>query len=167
MKWSKKVKKLKIFGVAKKDAPENFLTIALKKEECVEYVKKYVLLEHLDHFLSWANLRNLDSHAIETQFAYLTDCIELDEWDKYIIVPLYYTYDEVVAIIRMFGNCTPLGCSFDKAMEKLYWLYSQDPEDLKKILDNINLFNQLDEQTKADIENILKESEQDNEYKSR
>lgn len=168
MSWWRKEKKLNLFGVSKKDTPDVFLTITNTKDESLEYVKKDILFKHIEHFRSWAQLRNLDWTEWDTQDTYLTDCIDIEEWSNYYIVPLYYTYPEIASMIRMFGNYIPLNCSFEFPQEKLYWLTSQNSEDLKKILENSDsLFLQLDEKDKDTLREIIKESEQDNEHKSR
>lgn len=129
-------KKLRFFTVVEASAPANLLTIVLTKGEALEYAETRIYVEHQEHFQSWCALRNYDAEDADAWTEYLTVLIENDALeDNYLIMPVTYYYDNIASILRMFGGCAPIGCSFDTAAEKIYWNASLGSEHMNKVLE--------------------------------
>lgn len=111
---------IKLYAVIKREAPDKFLTVTTKKDEAVEYALKLLKLEHLSHFQSWCILRNYSSNCPESWDIYFNDCISEAEKHDYIISKISYKLKDLAGIIRMFGGCVPLGCSYDLPVEYEY-----------------------------------------------
>ena len=108
------------FAVFKKENPDAFLTITVKKQEAIEYALKLLKLEHLSHFQAWCMLRDYDYNSQKPWDKYFEECISEAEKSDYIISKISYNIKDLAAIIRMFGKCAPLGCSYDTPVEYEY-----------------------------------------------
>lgn len=110
-------KKLNLFVLTKKDDPNRFLCIALSKDDVIEYAHSLIKFSHQAHFQAWCALRDYDYKSIDAWEEYFTNCISYEERADYIITNVSYKLKDVVAIMRMFGGCSPIGCSFETPVE--------------------------------------------------
>ena len=44
------------------------------------------------------------------------------EKNVFVIKPLPYTKEGIASVLRMFGNCIPLGCAYELPIENTYWI---------------------------------------------
>ena len=104
-----------------------------------EYGYKYLRLKHFDHFKMWCELRSLSIDSEAAWATYFTKVLTYEEKAGYAIAKQTYKLNNLAAVLRMFGGCFPLGCSFDTETEYLYLktkLEAQE-EALQKIHDNV------------------------------
>ena len=113
--------KITVYGLAKVDTPNSYLTFVSKKQDLEEYVRRFILLEHFEHYRAWCNLKNYDLESPEIEKLYFKTCIESSELNNYIVKKLKYRLKDITGILRMFGNCLPLGCSFELPYEDIYF----------------------------------------------
>lgn len=120
---NKSKKLFKAYALMDKEKPETFLTVTLTKNEALEYAVKYVLfVQFKDHFTQWCALRGLDTEDGQVWAEYLS--LNTEELERYIVKEIFYTYAELVALVRMFAHSQPLGCTFEIPAEEHYWKYS-------------------------------------------
>lgn len=110
----------------------NFLTITAKKDECVEYINRRLLLESKQHFSSWCSLRDLDSKDPENWKAYIAFTGNVS-MSKYVISKVKYKMTDVATIFRMFNDCIPIGVSYETDSEMLNFMQKLPKEALNKM----------------------------------
>lgn len=112
-------KKLHVYAIVKKGDEKNFLTLTLHKEQAFEFASKLIKMEHFEHYSLWLELHE-KTDTLDAWQEYLTSCVDLEELQEYIIKEIDYKFSDVIAMLRMFGHCIPLDCSFDTDFEKAY-----------------------------------------------
>lgn len=127
--------KFRLYALIHSSHPNNFLTIVSSKNEAREYAQLYIKLKHLDHFIAWSEARDLNPDDIEVWNSYFEKCIQPEEKDEYRVVKIYYEKSNLLAMLRMFCNCAPLGCSFDTNVE--YEYVKHKANQLKKLEEEI------------------------------
>lgn len=147
---TKKNKKVTFFVVQSIDDCNAFLTIVCDKKDAIEFILKLLKLEKLNHFQAWCNLRNLDPSSDAAWSLYFNTCVPKEDKMKYVIRKIYYKLNDVGAILRMFGGCSPLGCKFDTP---------QEYDHLKQVLETQKLKEQI-ELALNDVGKKMMESEQ-------
>lgn len=116
-----KKKQIIVYALISKSIENKFLTISENRLDAYEYAMAFMRLQHQNHFDTWCELRQLDKDDINNWLQYYDMCIEDDEKNNFQVVKVRYNVKDVVTILRMFGNCFPLGCSFDTEIEKEYF----------------------------------------------
>lgn len=134
MCFNKNNKKISFFIVQdNKDSP-NFLTVTCKKEDAVDFAYKYLRVKNFDHFKLWCDLRELDPQSDSAWERYFQTCLTIEEKRKYLIRKVTYKMNDLAAILRMFGGCLPIGCSFDTESEYNYLKYKLQSQEATKTL---------------------------------
>lgn len=133
-KWFQNKKKITLFTVQKVENLDNLLTVTTSKKQAIEFAHKNLKAEHLDHYTRWCDLHNQDADSKEAWDTYFEDCISIEEKSSYYVIPIVYDAEQVAAIIRMFTECRPIGCSFDLPLESAYF-EDLDAQQVEKILD--------------------------------
>lgn len=110
-------RKLKLFVLTRRDDPNRFLCISLTKKDILEYAHALLKFEHKPHFESWCLLRGYDPNDSKSWDKYFNICVNTVDTPTYIITNVSYKLQDVVAILRMFGGCAPIGCSFETDIE--------------------------------------------------
>ena len=116
-------KKTKIFAYAliSTEIKNKFLTITKDTKEAIEYSMMLLKLKYHEHFGLWCDARNLDKNSEKSWLSYYENSVPAAEKAEFQIIKVAYDIDNLLAILRMFGNCFPLGCSFDTDVEKIYF----------------------------------------------
>lgn len=129
MSWfNNKNKTLKLYILSKGDNLDNFLCVALSKKDIVEYLNKLLKFEHLPHYQAWCSIHEYDAESNVAWKEYFDTCIDFPEKSRYKIANVTYKLNDVVAIMRMFGGCIPIGCSFETQSEHAYMKYQRELE---------------------------------------
>lgn len=110
----------------------NFLTIASKKEECIEYINRRLLLENKEHFIGWCGLRDLDYKDFESWKAYVASTGNVS-MNKYVVSKVKYRIKDVATIFRMFNECVPIGVSYETDAEMVNFMQKLPKETVDKI----------------------------------
>lgn len=113
--------KITVYGLAKAETPNIYLTFVLRKQDLNEYLKKFILLEHFEHYRIWCTWNQHDICSKASEQLYFDTCIDPKELNTYIVKKLRYKLEDIVGILRMFGNCLPLECSFELPYEDAYF----------------------------------------------
>lgn len=116
-------RKLKFYAVADVKETSKFLTIVNTKKEAFEFGNKYLKLLHIDHFKRWCEVHNLNEHDDDSWHIYFLTVLTDEERQQLKIYKAVYKVREIASILRMFGGCNPLGCSFDTTSEYAYLNY--------------------------------------------
>ena len=148
MLFDNRKKKVEFYAVCERDTPGNFLTITCTKAEAAEYAYQYIKIKNLDHYEMWCNLREYDPASEKAWDEYFEKCISREEKLKYLITKITYKLKDVAAIMRMFGNCPPLGCSFDTQNEYNYLTYKLETQ--KHAATLVNKLNEAIEKQKEE-----------------
>ena len=113
-------KKITFYAVLNKREPSKFLTFTLTKKQAIEYGNKFLKAIHMEHFKQWCEYHNLNADMNDSWNIYFMKCLTADEKREIVINKIGYKWEDMTAILRMFGGCVPLGCSFDTPQEYSY-----------------------------------------------
>lgn len=147
--WDKNNKKVILYTAFEISNPQQILTITPNKEDALDYILKFLRIKHFDHFKMWCELRGLDVSTENAWLEYFNSCIDNQERRQYAVAKRKYTLNQVAAIMRMFGGCMPLGCTFDTPAEYNYLRYKLETQEVAAKLMKNNV--------KEKIDKILKE----------
>ena len=115
-----------------------FYTVSYNLEDCNEYIECKLYDDNESHYLQWCALRNLqpqDTYSWDKYF----DTVLYDNI-PYKVIKMQVFFSDLLALVRLFEHCQPIGCSFDREVEKLYYKENsidttqQDNSDLEKIV---------------------------------
>jgi len=143
-------KKVTVFALTSKKVQNKFLTISDDKLNVLEYAMKVLKLEHQDHYDSWCQLKKINGEDPGAWLEYFANCISDEEKGELQIVKVKYKIKDIAAMLRMLGNCYPLGCSFDTILEQEYF---------NNLINEKNAIQEAKNQ--AEKSNILKENNSD------
>ena len=100
------------------DKVMQIFTIVPTKEEAVEFIKTHILLSHKSHYDRWAELHKYDPNAESTKNIYLNTVVDMkDSKNRYSIIDIKYTYEDLAIVLRMSAGCAPIGCSYENPVE--------------------------------------------------
>lgn len=104
-------KLFKVYVIYKDNSQEKVLCVCTKKREVTEFIRRYYLVTHFEHFKSWCELHNYDVKSQEAANAY----IDISASDSFMFPVIAYWYDvnSLAGLLRMINNYTPVGCSFE------------------------------------------------------
>ena len=134
MIFDKHKKKINLFVAQDKDDPSRFLTVTCTKEDAVDFCYKFLRIQKFNHFKLWCDLRKLNVEDESSWDKYYSQCVTIDEKKKFIIRKIRYNFNDVAAIMRMFGGCMPVGCSFDTKTEYDYLNYKLETQKATKTI---------------------------------
>lgn len=118
-----------------------FYTISYNVEDCNEYIENKLYDDNESHYIQWCALRNISPQSPESWDTYF-DVVLYDNI-PYKVVKMPVSFTDLLALVRLFEHCIPIGCSFDREVEKLYYKehsynpnnpVQQDNSDLEKIV---------------------------------
>lgn len=119
-----KNKKVKFYAAMDREAAKSeshgMLTITATKDEALEYLNVYLKKIHSSHYTAWCDLHNLSSTNPMSWEKYFNECITPAEKHRYFICRQTFRIKNLVVLLRMFGGCIPIGCSFDILDEYKY-----------------------------------------------
>lgn len=127
-----KNKKIVVYVLANKHIKNKFLTLSDNRSDIVEYLMIFMQLKHKDHFESWCEIRELDKADVNNWFTYYNDCVDIEEKFDFQLLKVKYTVKDIMVIMRMFGNCFPIGCSFEKEAERAYFNFILTKDTINK-----------------------------------
>lgn len=114
-------RKVVAYAVISNNIKNKFLTITKDISSAHEYIMMLLKHQHKTHFEAWCQIRELDVGKSSSWLSYYDDCIDISEKEEFQIIKVKYELENIFAVLRMFGNCIPLGCSFDKEIEEIYF----------------------------------------------
>ena len=113
-------KTVSFYLVIDQNQSNQILTITSTKKEAIEYGYQFLKIKHYDHYNRWCELKGFSPSSEQAWFRYFMNVLTIEEKSQYAVAKRKYTVDTLAAIMRMFGGCTPLGCSFDTETEYIY-----------------------------------------------
>lgn len=116
-----KKKQITVYALINTQVKNTFLTISDNKHDMHEYVMALLQIQHQAHFEAWCQLRALDKEDFANWITYYSSCVSDEEKSSFQAIKIKYRLQDVAAIMRMFGNCFPIGCSFDTEAEYEYF----------------------------------------------
>lgn len=120
LKDLKNEKEFTMYALMQKSAPNTLLTLCLHKDEAKEYAHTLLREKYLYHFQPWCIRNGYDMDSYYAWNIYFNESVPDYEKDDYVIKKISYKYENVAAMLRMFGGCQPIGCSFDSEAEVDY-----------------------------------------------
>ena len=114
-------RKIHAYALIDTEKAHKFLTVTTSKLDAKEYLIALLTVLHNEHFISWCELRDFDPESVESWITYYATAIDQAEINKYKIIDVWYSHQDLLAIVRMFGHCFPIGCSFETEAEILYF----------------------------------------------
>lgn len=124
--------------------PHKFLTLTQTPEEALEYVDALEYNDHFDHYKNWCINKKLNYELDESWLFYKNTV--LGKYSDYAIFELKLEWEDIIAFIRMFQGCIPLGCSFDREVEILNLT-----KNIKQNKNNLNLKDNSSETKTTEI----------------
>lgn len=125
--------KISLFIISKSDTldnPQDILTFTSSEKDCEEYTDRFLRAEKEEHFLSWCNMRNLDSDDINAWLAYRDLCCNEE---RFFIFKIKVTKNAIASVYRQLYSAIPVGCSFETPSEILSFYYKFDKQLYKKL----------------------------------
>ena len=146
-------------GVCDFRTTKKFYTITDNYDECDEYIYTREIADHMEHYVMWCQQRNLNPSDDANWDSYAE--IVLGDNSDYGIITFQIAWEDLIAFIRMFQGCYPIGCSFDRKVETEYFKtqltsYLKDNSSLKDELDKeIEAYEELFGVKKKNPEDII------------
>lgn len=125
--------KITLFTVLLRSDPRVSFTLTQTKNDAVEYINKKVRRDHWDHFSMWCEYHNHKVDSAEAWQEYKYTVLSKEDFIKYQIKKLKFPLSKILAIMRIYFEYLPLGCSFDDPMELETILKAVGPETAAKI----------------------------------
>ena len=113
-------KKFIFYALSHNSNPDIFLTVCATKNQAIEYLDTTLKQRYWSHFQAWCILHDRAISDICSWQEYAVECIPTQEKADYTIFKIMYRKSDIAAILRMFGDCVPIGCSFDTQLENEY-----------------------------------------------
>lgn len=126
--------KVKLWAVApkKKTIDESLCYIqAIVKnvKQANDYILNLLHMEHINHFEQWCELHDRDSNIKDTFYDYLDIMYpDYNPFSEYVIIPLYYTKDNLCILIRSLMGYIPVGANYETQEEVEIFLDRQKSE---------------------------------------
>ena len=115
---AKNDKPVTIWAVFDKENPDEPITFTATPDEAIVALDQYLYLKNYKHFRLWCPLHNLPIDHGNSWREYSKTMPDLDNAsDKYVIAKMDYDPRVIAMVLRVFNNCTPLGCPFDTEEE--------------------------------------------------
>lgn len=92
-----------------------YYTICQSKADCEEFIDNYLIFLNAEHYVSWCEVRKLNPDAIESWNEYK---IALDLTDKFTIIKVKNTLNNVLSIVRKSMHCPLMNCSYETDYER-------------------------------------------------
>lgn len=118
--------------------PDIPLTVVNTKKQAFEFSVRHICLKYREHFISWANLKNVNVNDFKIQLEYADKVRkELNNYFRqlYILKP-----NDMAAILRVTQGCIPIGCSYESQEERNF--YENIKEKAKKLMEMEELNNE-------------------------
>lgn len=112
------MKKLTYYIVTNNDNDINkrlYYSICSSKKECEEFIDTYLILENIDHYLSWCNLREVNPKD-DSNWKVYKKALELE--NKFLVIKVKNTMNNILAIVRKSMRCPLIGCSYETDFER-------------------------------------------------
>lgn len=153
---------LNCYALTTKDNNKNFLTITQSRYEALEYANRLLQIEVFEHYSLWCKSRNYDPADMSIWYIYFNDCLNEEQKQRYKIIKIKVFKKDLIAIMRMFGNCVPLGCSFDTPAEYEYTKNKKEQQEKKNELIKKAIDDLVDKFTASINQNNIKDEKKDN-----
>lgn len=116
----------------KKELLQHILTIVKDKKQAKEYVFCNLYREYYSPFSYWCELhnKNVDDENVFKSFLYSR--YDKEEINKYVIVQVSYTLDQLCSLIRTLAECVPVGASYETVIEIQTFLNKHKKEEKKE-----------------------------------
>lgn len=116
-------KKMKFLYIFKKDKQKEIpLTYVKDVKQAKEYLYKYYLNLHLDHFNLWCDCHNRPNKSWEDYCYYAHEVLEIHtNPDDIQIVPIWFTQDDIASILRSILGNNPIGATYETIEEKMFF----------------------------------------------
>lgn len=89
-------------------------TVCQSKKDCEEFLDRFLLVQNLEHYGSWCDLRHL-KHDESSWRQYSKS---LNVFSKYRILKVKNTLNNVLGMLRKSYDCVLLGCSYETEFER-------------------------------------------------
>lgn len=91
-------------------------TLVARKSDALEYVRKYFIAKHIQHFKSWCQIHNKKINDSSVEFEYV-NLLDEDELNSISISKAYYRKDDIASICRVALDAVPVGASYETEAE--------------------------------------------------
>ena len=93
-------------------------TIVPTKEQADEFIRKHIIMRHRHHYVQWCDIHNQKVDTLASINKYIMTVVDMSlPENRYTIIDIHYTYEDLGIILRMSAGCAPIGCSFDNPVE--------------------------------------------------
>lgn len=103
------------------DESPHILSIAVSKDDLVEYAHIWLRNYLIDEYIQWADDEDLDWEEWATWNLYFDTEVSQTLKDRLKVQKMKFKASDIAAMLRMFGSCKPIGCSFETHLEDAYF----------------------------------------------
>jgi len=91
-----------------------YFSVCQSRQDCNEFINRYLLLENKEHYLEWCKLRKVDSQSTDNWNIY-KKALELDK--KFMILKTKVNLNVLLGAVRKSLGCPVIGCSYETLFE--------------------------------------------------
>lgn len=91
-------------------------TVCQSKDNCKEFIDRYLLAKNVEHYESWCKLRKIESHNHDNWIQY-KEMLGIN--NNLRIVKVKNTLNNILAMIRKSYDCISVNCSYETDFEKV------------------------------------------------
>lgn len=134
--FKKKIDRVSFWVVQDKENLNHFYTFTNTYDQASEYLLKlYIYKDKYEHFISWCDFHKKEKNKTESMIEYI-QALGVNLFDRYNILKVDYTLDNLASLFRIYNNCVPLGCYFETDLE--VQTYSEMVKAIKEELNKDN-----------------------------
>ena len=128
------MRKIKVYAVVKtckdkKEMMDNIYTIVKNKKQANEYILCSFYNEYFSPFSYWCELHNQDVKNMDVFRAFMITRYDKEELNKYTVITIKYTLDQLCALIRTLAEFYPMGTSYETEVEINQFLNNHKKEE--------------------------------------
>ena len=113
-------------------------TITKNKRGCLEYLDRFLFNVFKEDFYDWCEKTGISSEGMKPWNLYKKERLKDFIYENFDLSKNYYDLDTIALILRMFSNCPPMGCFYEKPIECEHYLDSLDEETKLRLQENDN-----------------------------
>ena len=113
------MKKMKFLYICRiEDEQEIPLTYVNNINQAREYIYRYYLVKHLEHFKAWCECHDRPDKTWEDYIFYAHNVIEIHtNPDNLQIIPTWFNQEDIAAVLRVNTLNYPVGASYETPEE--------------------------------------------------
>ncbi len=131
------MRKIKVYAVVKtcenrEEMMNNIYTIVKTKKQANEYILFSFYNEYFSPFSYWCELHNQNVKDLDVFRSFMFTRYDEEEINKYTVISITYTLDQLCALIRTLAEFYPMGTSYETEVEVQQFLNKHKKDEKKE-----------------------------------